>query len=123
MSTNTESQGNALDTLKWGLVVLILAGAVVGNGYFSTESVLIRAVAVVVAIAVALFIATQTAKGKAAVDFAVEARNEVRKVVWPTRAETVQTTGIVFAVTALVGFCLWLLDMGLVAIVNLITGV
>ncbi|MBY5923571.1 preprotein translocase subunit SecE [Ferrimonas balearica] len=123
MSTNTENQGSSMDTLKWGLVAVILAAAVVGNHYFAAESVLIRAVGVVVAIAIALFIAAQTEKGKAGWAFAQESRMEVRKVVWPTRQETVQTTLIVFAATAFMAFCLWLLDMGLVWIVNLITGV
>ncbi|GAA5193292.1 preprotein translocase subunit SecE [Ferrimonas gelatinilytica] len=112
-----------MDTLKWGLVAIILAAAVVGNQYFDTVSVLYRALGVVVAIAVALFIAASTEKGKAAWAFAQESRLEVRKVVWPTRQETIQTTLIVLAVTALVAFAIWLLDMGLVWIVNLITGV
>ncbi len=112
-----------MDTLKWGLVVVILAAAVVGNQYFDTVSVLYRALAVVAAIGGALLIASQTEKGKAGWAFAQEARLEVRKVVWPTRQETVQTTLIVLAVTAIVAFAIWLLDMGLVWIVNLITGV
>ncbi|SHI28684.1 preprotein translocase subunit SecE [Ferrimonas marina] len=123
MSTNTENQGSSMDTLKWGLVVVILAAAVVGNQYFDTVSVLYRALAVVAAIGGALLIASQTEKGKAGWAFAQEARLEVRKVVWPTRQETVQTTLIVLAVTAIVAFAIWLLDMGLVWIVNLITGV
>ncbi|GAA4886061.1 preprotein translocase subunit SecE [Ferrimonas pelagia] len=123
MSTNTENQGNTMDTLKWGLVVLILAAAVIGNQMFDTVSVLYRVLAVVVAIGGALFIAAQTEKGKSAWAFAQESRLEVRKVVWPSRQETMQTTMIVLAVTAIVAFVIWLLDMGLVRIVNLITGV
>ncbi|MFI3245233.1 MAG: preprotein translocase subunit SecE [Ferrimonas sp.] len=123
MSTNTEDQGNSTDIVKWGLVAVLVAAAVIGNQYFDTYSVLYRAIAVVIAIGVALLVAAQTVKGQAAVAFAQEARLEVRKVVWPTRQETTQTTLIVFAVTALVAFCVWLLDMGLVKIVNLITGV
>lgn len=122
-TTNTEDQGNSMDAVKWGAVALLVAAAVIGNQYFDAYSVLYRAIAVVIAIGIALFVAAQTTKGKAAVTFAAEARLEVRKVVWPTRQETTQTTLIVFAVTALVALCVWLLDMGLVKIVNLITGV
>ncbi|BDY03178.1 preprotein translocase subunit SecE [Ferrimonas sp. YFM] len=123
MSTNIENQGGSLDTLKWALAVLVLLAAVVGNYYFDTVSVLIRAIGVVIAIAAGLGIAATTVKGKEAWAFAQDARLEVRKVVWPTRQETMQTTLIVFAVTAVLAFVLWLLDMALVNIVGLITGV
>ena len=83
-STETEPSGS-LDFLKWGVIVLLLAGAVVGNYIFAEQSVLVRALAVVAAIVVAGLVAMQTVKGRNAVDFAKESRTEVRKVVWPTR--------------------------------------
>lgn len=123
MSTNIENQGGAMDSLKWGVVVLVLLAAVVGNYYFDTVSVLVRAVGVVVAIAAALGIAATTVKGKNAWEFAQESRLEVRKVVWPTRQETMQTTLIVFVVTAILALFLWGLDAVLVRLVSFITGV
>ena len=123
MSTNIENQGGAMDSLKWGVVVLVLLAAVVGNYYFDTVSVLVRAIGVVVAIATALGIAATTVKGKNAWEFAQESRLEVRKVVWPTRQETMQTTLIVFVVTAILALFLWGLDAVLVRLVSFITGV
>ncbi|USD37824.1 MULTISPECIES: preprotein translocase subunit SecE [Ferrimonas] len=123
MSTNIENQGGSLDTLKWGVVVLVLLAAVVGNYYFDSVSVLVRAIGVVVAIAAGLGIAATTVKGKTAWEFAQDARQEVRKVVWPTRQETMQTTLIVFAVTAILALVLWGLDAILVRLVGFITGV
>lgn len=123
MSTSTENQpSNSMDTLKWGVIFLILAGAVVGNYIFGEESVLFRAIGVVAAIAVAGLIAMQTEKGRTAVEFAKESRTEVRKVVWPTRQEAVQTTGIVLVATLIMSFVLWGLDSLLFWIVGLITG-
>ncbi len=63
-----------------------------------------------------------TTKGKATVAFAREARTEVRKVIWPTRQETLHTTLIVAAVTAVMSLILWGLDGILVRLVSFITG-
>jgi len=52
-----------------------------------------------------------TAKGRLLAAFFGNARTEVRKMVWPTRVETTQTTLIVIAVVIMVGIFLWLLDM------------
>ncbi len=123
MSANTESQGGAKDTLLWGLVFIILIAAVVGNYLYSDLAVVIRAAGVVVAAGVAGALAYQTQKGKSSFAFAKESRLEMRKVVWPSRQEAIQTTLIVLAVTALVGLFLFLLDGLLVWLVNLVTGV
>lgn len=123
MTTNTENQTNSLDIVKWGLVVIILAAAIIGNQFYGEASVLVRAISVVVAFAVAGFIALQTEKGKQALAFARESHIEVRKVVWPTRQEALNTTFIVLAATGIMALVLWGLDALLMQIVNLITGV
>lgn len=64
MTTNTENQNNSLDIVKWGVVIVLLAAAVIGNQMFSEASAVIRALGVIVAFAIAGFIALQTEKGK-----------------------------------------------------------
>ncbi|TLU59508.1 preprotein translocase subunit SecE [Thalassotalea litorea] len=123
MNASTENQSGSLDTLKWGVVILILAGIVVANYMYGEVSVLIRAVAAVVAVAVAGLIAAQTEKGRNAIAFAKESRTEVRKVVWPTRQEALQTTGIVIVATLFMALVLWGLDTLLFWIVNFITSI
>jgi preprotein translocase subunit SecE len=123
MTTNTESQGNSLDIVKWGLVILLLATAVIGNQLYGEASVVVRALGVIVAFAIAGFIALQTEKGKSALVFARESHIEVRKVIWPTRQEALNTTFIVLVATAILAAVLWLMDLVLLKIVNLITGV
>ena len=123
MSVSSESQGGSKDTLLWGLVFIILATAVVGNYLLNDVVAAVRALGVVVVIAAAGAVALQTTKGKATLAFARESRLEVRKVVWPTRQEAIQTTLIVLAVTAVMGLLLFILDGALVWLVNLITGV
>lgn len=124
MSANPEASTNSsMDGLKWGLVFILLAGAVVGNYMLADLSVALRVAGVIIAVAVALVVAAQTTKGKTAVTFAKESRTEVRKVVWPTRQEAVQTTLIVFVATAIMALLLWGLDAILVRVVAFITGV
>ncbi len=123
MNASTEEQPNgSLDFLKWGITILLLAGAVVGNYMYGEQSVLIRAIAVVAAVIVAGLVAMQTVKGRTAVEFAKEARTETRKVVWPTRQEAVQTTGIVLVATLFMSLVMWGLDSILFELVGFITG-
>ena len=60
---------------------------------------------------VAVAIAFQTLPGRKTYALAQDAVTETRKVVWPTRTETVQTTLVVAAMVIVVGILLWLLDM------------
>ncbi|CAO95195.1 preprotein translocase subunit SecE [Erwinia tasmaniensis] len=124
MSANTEAQGNGrgLEILKWVGVVVLLVAAIAGNSWYRDVTLPLRALAVVVLMAAAAGLALLTVKGKATLAFAREARTEVRKVVWPTRQETLHTTLIVAAVTAVMSLILWGLDGILVRLVSFITG-
>ena len=110
MSTRAESNDSRLDVLKWIVVAVIVFLGVAGNQFFAAESVLYRAVALVVLGLVAAFVALQTVKGKAFWSLLKEARIEIRKVVWPNRTETTQTTLIVVAVVLVMALILWGLD-------------
>lgn len=111
MSGNPESATeNRLDTVKWGLVSVLVAVGVYGNYYFSAESLLARVVGLLVLAVIAGFVALQTAKGAAFWTLVKDAKTEIRKVVWPTRQETVQTTLVVVAVVLIMGLILWGLD-------------
>jgi len=109
-TSSVKQLATRFDALKWILVGLLIAVGVAGNAYYSEESLLYRVLALVVLAAVAGFVALQTAKGIAFWSLLKEARVEIRKVVWPTRAETRQTTLIVLLVVVLVGLLLWGLD-------------
>lgn len=111
-----------MDSLKWVVACALLVAAVVGNSLYSELSVVIRAAAVIALVAAAGGIAAMTQKGKAAISFASESRMEVRKVVWPTREETLQTTLIVLAVTVIMALVLWGIDGIMVRLVRLFTG-
>ena len=110
MGAKAELNDNRFDVIKWVVVALIVSVGVFGDSYFSAEPVLYRAIALVVLGLVAGFVALQTSKGKAFWSLLKEARIEIRKVVWPTRQETAQTTMIVVAVVLVMALVLWGLD-------------
>lgn len=95
----------------------------VGFYYFADQSLLMRVIALLIIAGLAAFVIYQTDLGKRTVEFFKDARTEVRKVVWPSRTETTQTTLTVFVIVIIVGIFLWLLDMLLSFLFRLITGI
>ncbi|MFC5697628.1 preprotein translocase subunit SecE [Pseudomonas sp. GCM10022186] len=122
MNAKAEAKETRFDVLKWVVVVVLVAVGVVGNQYFSAEPILYRVLALLALAGVAAVVALQTAKGQAFFVLAKEARAEIRKVVWPTRQETTQTTLIVVAVVLVMALLLWGLDTLLGWLVSLIVG-
>ncbi|WP_282342681.1 preprotein translocase subunit SecE [Pseudomonas sp. PS02288] len=122
MNAKAEAKDSRFDLLKWLVVVALVVVGVVGNQYFSAEPILYRVLALLVLAAAAAFVALQTAKGRSFFGLAKEARAEIRKVVWPTRQETTQTTLIVVAVVLVMALLLWGLDSLLGWLVSLIVG-
>ena len=121
-STTETTSGGVLDWLKWLLVFALVGTAVFGNWYFRDESLLYRALALVAVAGVATFIALTTSTGSATWNLLKEARAEIRRVVWPSRQETNQTTMIVLALVIFFALILWGLDSGLSWIVASVIG-
>jgi len=122
MNSKVDAPESRLDSAKLGFSIALLLGAVVAFYYFEDQSLLFRVLGLVAVAIVALLIASRTAVGARTIGFAQDARTEVRKVVWPTRQETVQTTLIVFVMVIIMGIMLWLFDMFLLWAVRLLTG-
>ena len=110
MSINSEEKEYRLDSAKWLIIFALVAVGVVGNSHFSAEPLLFRALALLVLAAAALFVMYNTAKGASLWSLVQGAVVELRKVVWPSRQETNQTTLIVVAVVIVMAIILWLLD-------------
>lgn len=111
-----------MNSLKWAVVVTLIAIGIIGNYYYSEQSLLVRVISILALIALAGAIALRTENGRRFWQFAMEARAELRRVTWPTRQETVQTTALVLGVVAIVGMILWGLDVVLLKIVAWLTG-
>ena len=122
MNAKAEVKDSRFDLVKWLVVVALVAVGIVGNHVFADESILYRVLALLVLALVAGFVALQTAKGRAFFSLLKDARGEIRKVVWPTRQETTQTTLIVVVVVLVMALVLWGLDSLLGWLVSLIVG-
>ena len=116
VSNESQDTNTILDKFKWFLVLVLIAFVVWGNFYFAEPNdiyqpnTIVRIIAVVVISLLTLLIAITTNKGKSFLLFLQESRKELRKVVWPTRKETAQTTLLVAAITLIVGLALWGMD-------------
>ena len=117
-----EVVSNKLDSFKLLLAIAVLISGIVGFYYYEAESQLYRVLGVVFAVVVAVAISATTNLGQNLIGFGREARMEVRKVVWPTRQETLQTTFMVIVAVIIIGIFLWLVDMLLAEAIQLITG-
>jgi len=111
MSSNTEAQRSMLDTIKLLLALLVLLAGIAGFYYFSEGSLLYRVLGLLAMVGVAVGISVTTGKGRSLIGFLGSSRTEVRKMVWPTRAETMQTTLMVFILVVILAIFMWFVDM------------
>ncbi len=110
------------DKIKLAVAILILMTGMAAFYLLSEQSTLLRTLGLLVVVGISAAIALQTEVGRSGWSFVAGARVEARKVVWPTRKETTQTTLMVVVMVVIVGILLWLLDMGLVWAVRVFTG-
>ena len=110
MSARLEKTAALTDFAKWLVAAALFVAALVAFYLYPEESLLLRVVGLLVAAGLAGAIAYTTGKGREAWHFLRDARTEVRKVVWPTRTETLQTTGIVIVMVSLLAVVMWGFD-------------
>ena len=122
MDTKVETQKTVLDTLKLLASGGILLGGLVGYYYYADIPVVVRALGVLIALAIAVVVALQSVQGQALWRFVQGSRVEMRKVVWPTREEAIQTTVAVLIFALIMGVFFWLLDLFLLWFTRLLTG-
>jgi preprotein translocase subunit SecE len=122
MNLKSETQTSRPDVYKLIAAVSIFLIAVLAFYYFADQSILVRVVGLLIAAGIALAIAATTELGSNVLDFIKDSRMELRKVVWPTRTETLQTSLAVIVMVILMGVFLWLLDLLLFWLVRLLTG-
>ncbi len=111
MNTKVEIVNTKLDTVKLVTALIVVVTAVAAFYIYAEQSLLFRVIGLLASAGIAIAIAVQTEKGRQILGFLHDVQIEVRKVVWPTRQETVQTTLLVILMVILVSIILWLLDM------------
>ena len=110
-NTSIVNVTSGTDKLKLGLAVFVIIAGIVGFSVLESKLPTVARVAIFVgSLGLAALIAWTSEPGRRTVAFAHESYNEVKRVVWPTRKETLQMTGIVFAFVAVMGLFLWVLD-------------
>jgi preprotein translocase subunit SecE len=123
MTARAESDASSgVDTAKLMLAVVVLVAGIIGFYYFGEKSLLYRVMGILLSTIVSFGLVLTTAIGKEFLSFLREARVEVRKVIWPTRQETIQSTMMVVVMVVLVGILLWTLDAALFWGISLLTG-
>jgi preprotein translocase subunit SecE len=111
MSQVDQGQASGIvDKLMLGAAVLVLLAGIVGFHQLADASVWVRSGALIAGIVVALVVALVSQSGRRFISFFQHSVDEARKVVWPTRKETIQTTLIVFAFVLVMAILLWLAD-------------
>jgi preprotein translocase subunit SecE len=110
------------DWIKWLIAIILLVAGIVANSYFSSQPWPLRLLGWLFLLGIVVAIVLQTYQGKQALNFARESRIELRKVVWPTYQETVQTTLFVAAMVLVLALILWGIDSVLMWLIGWLTG-
>jgi preprotein translocase subunit SecE len=111
-----------VDKIKLGFALLLLISGIAGFYYLRESAMVIRVISVLAGIVLAAVVVWFTTQGKQFYAFSRESSEETRKVVWPTRKETMQTTGIVFGFVLVMALFLWMVDAGLLMAVKYLMG-
>ena len=121
-TTEQQAVSSYKDTLLLIAAVALLLGGMVAFYYFAEAPLLVRWLAMLGGLAAGLFAAYQTAAGKTLWGYVTGARTELRKVVWPSRQESVQATLMIAVVVLIMAVLLWGLDSALLWGVEKLTG-
>ena len=101
------------DQLKFALAIALLVAGVAGFYVLSDQIMVVRVLSVVAGLAAGVAVAWYTEPGRRVIVFANESVAEAKKVAWPSRKETLQTTAIVFGFVVVMAVFLWVTDKSL----------
>lgn len=104
-----------------GAFLLVVAG-VAGYYYLHDSAAVLKLLSVLVGVVLAAMLASKTESGVHFIEFARDSIAEAKRVVWPTRKETLQTTGVVILFAITMALFLWLVDASLMMMVNKLMG-
>ena len=110
------------DVAKYVLAFALAAGGIFAWYWFGQWPVVLRGMLVVAAIAAAIGVVAVTAKGRQGREFVSESLFELRKVVWPTRQETLRITGVILLVVVIVSLILSAFDLVISWVIRLLLG-
>ena len=121
-NTKLENRTSKKDVFLWLALSIGLVLAITANYHFSYQVLAIRLIAWIIGALILTALFFYTTQAQRLWSFLQAARAELRKVVWPTRQETVRTTLLVMVMVVLAGLFLWLVDSLLLWAVAFLTG-
>ena len=111
-----------MDKIKLVISLLLLAAGVAGFYFLDDKAMVIRILAVIAGVIAGLALMSTSSSGKSALGFVSESIAEAKKVVWPTRKETMQTTVAVFVLVVIMAAFLAVIDIGFAYMVQWLMG-
>jgi preprotein translocase subunit SecE len=110
------------DNIKWFLIITLLIGGLLLNQQYIERPITLRLIGWVILTCIEIFIIYSTSAGRKFWHFFDEAKEEIKKVVWPKRNETFQTTLLILAVVFVFSFIFWGVDSLLMWVISFFTG-
>jgi preprotein translocase subunit SecE len=110
------------DNLKLAAAIVIVVAGVGGYYLLASQPSWMRWLPVIGSLLLAAVVVAFSRYGTEFRRFVELARIELRKIVWPTRQETLQTTLVVFGFVIIAGLFFWLLDLVLAWATKALTG-
>jgi len=102
-------------------VVLVITG-VAAFYWFDTAATWLRWGAVVAGLVLGIVVVATSAYGRAVIQFVLDSRVELRKIVWPSQRESMTTTAVVFGFVVIGGLFFWVVDLALAWATRHLTG-
>jgi preprotein translocase subunit SecE len=121
-SSETRARPAIIDTALLAAAGLVVLASIVAYYYFEDASIVLRVVGILAGFGAGAALLYQSRQGQVIWQFIVGSRVEIRKVIWPNRQETVQTTITVFIFLLILGVFFWSLDFVLLMITRAVTG-
>jgi preprotein translocase subunit SecE len=110
VANKIEIETNKQDVVKWVLSTIMFLGALVAFYYFDQYPLMYKVLGLIGIVILGFLIVFNTERIRSLRVFTHDARVELKKVIWSTKAEVIQTTVIVFVVVIIMSILLWLLD-------------
>ena len=112
-TSQVETVSTGADKAKLAAAVVLVLASIAGFYLLSKQGAVVQWGALLVGLAVAAGVFLISESGKRLIAFARDSWREVKKVVWPTRKETIQMTAYVFGFAVIMALFLWLTDQAL----------
>lgn len=114
MVVNMENQSPKIDAVLLSIAIAALVLGLAGQYFFASQPLLFRVVGFLASAGLAVLLVARTALGQKIWVYWQDSLVELRKVVWPTKQETIHSTVAVLAMVFVMGLVLWSIDAVLV---------